>query len=160
MRADFVNPFLRAADEVLESELGEAPKRGQISVRKSAYTTDHVSAVVAVTGTVSGMVIYSMSEPTACGIVEHVLGSPCPQFNTLAQSGIGELGNVITGRAATLLAEAGFPSNLLPPRLITGSGVLVSKVDQQRLIIPLITPRGRVEIQVVLSEAARLARAA
>jgi chemotaxis protein CheX len=152
MRADFVNPFLRAADEVLESELGEPPKRGQISVRKSAYTTDFVSAIVAVTGHVQGLVIYSMSEQTACGIVQHLLGSPVVEFDSMAQSGIGELGNVITGRAAALLAEAGFPSDLLPPRLITGAGVLVSGVDHQRLVIPLLTHRGQVEIQVAMAE--------
>src|SRR6266545_1439020 len=152
MRADFVNPFLRAADEVLESELGEAPTRGSVSVRKSAYTTDFVSAVVAVTGSVNGMVIYSMSEQTACGIVSQMLGSASPAFDAMAQSGISELGNVITGRAATLLAEPGWPSNLLPPRLVTGAGILISGVDQQRLVIPLLTPRGAVEIQVVLTE--------
>jgi chemotaxis protein CheX len=77
------------------------------------------------------------------------------EFDALAQSGIGEIGNVITGRAAVLLAEAGYPSDLAPPMLIVGRGTLVTTLDMQRLVIPLETQFGRIEIQVAL----RLAQA-
>jgi chemotaxis protein CheX len=150
MRAEFVNPFLQAASEVLETELGAEPTLGAIGLRRSAYTTDEVTAVVQVTGTIAGIVLYGMPERTARAIVQHLQGSPCEQFDAFAQSGISELGNVITGRATTLLAVAGFPSNLAPPQLILGRGRMVSQVDQQRLVIPLETPLGPILIQVVL----------
>ena len=91
-----------------------------------------------------------MPERTARAIVEHLQGSPCEEFDALAQSGISELGNVITGRATTLLAGAGFPSHLVPPLLMLGRGRMVSQLDQQRLVIPLDTAFGRISIQVVL----------
>ena len=50
MRAEVINPFLQAATEVLESELGTTPSRGSIGLQRSAYTSDEVTAVVAVTG--------------------------------------------------------------------------------------------------------------
>ena len=150
MRAEFVNPFLQAASEVLETELGTEPTRGAIGVRKSAYTTEEVTAVVEVTGTIAGLVLYGMPEKTARAIVQHLQGSPCDEFDAVAQSGISELGNVITGRATSLLAEAGFPSSLAPPLLMLGRGRMVSRIDQQRLVIPLETPLGPINIQVVL----------
>ena len=122
MRAEFINPFLHAACEVLESELGAAPHRGSIGLQRSAYTTDEVTAVVGVTGNVAGMVLYSMTEETARSIVAKMMGQDFPEFDALAQSGIAEIGNVITGRAAVLLAEAGFPSDLAPPMLLIGRG--------------------------------------
>jgi chemotaxis protein CheX len=150
MRAEFINPFLQAANEVLESELGATPQRGQVGLQKSAYTTDDVTAVVGVTGSVAGMVLYVMTEATARAIVSKMMGQDFEEFDALAQSGIGEIGNVITGRAAVLLAEAGYPSDLAPPMLIVGRGTLVTTLDMQRLVIPLETELGRIEIQVAL----------
>ena len=152
MRVEFVNPFIDAAREVLESELGQDAARGKISLNKSAYTTDDITALVGVTGEVTGMVLYSLSDATARGIVAHIMGQEFPEFDELAQSGIGELGNVITGRAAILLAEAGFRSNISPPTLIIGRGTMVSTLDLNRLVVPLETPYGALEIQVVLKE--------
>ena len=152
MRVEFVNPFIEAAREVIESELGGETERGNIRLHKSAYTTDEVTALVGVTGRVAGMVLYSMSEATALAIVSRLLGQEFPHFDALAQSGIGELGNVITGRAGVLLAEAGYPSNITPPALVIGKGTLVTTLDLNRLVFPLTTELGVIEIQVVLRE--------
>lgn len=150
MKVEFVNPFINAAREVLESELGGAMTRGNIRLQKSAYTTDEVTALVGVTGAVNGMVLYSLSEQTAMGIVGRMLGQEFTEFDELAQSGIGEMGNVITGRAGVLLAEAGYPSNITPPALVIGKGTMVTTLDLNRLVFPLETEVGTLEIQVVL----------
>jgi chemotaxis protein CheX len=150
MRAEVINPFLQATNEVLESELGAAPTRGQIGLQRSAYTSDEVTAVVAVTGNVAGMVLLAMSEETARGVVSKMMGQDFDEFDALAQSGIAEVGNVITGRAAVLLADAGFPSDLAPPMLLVGRGTLISTLDVQRLVIPVETEFGKIEVQVAL----------
>ena len=71
-------------------------------------------------------------------------------LDALAQSGIAEIGNVITGRAAVLLSEAGFPSDLAPPMLLIGRGTMISTLDVQRLVIPMETEFGNIEIQAAL----------
>ena len=160
MRAEFINPFLQAATEVLEAELGTAPMRGSVGLQRSSYTSDDVTAVVAVTGSIAGMVMYAMTEDTARGIVSRIMGQDFDQFDVLAQSGIAEIGNVITGRAAVLLTEAGFPSDLAPPMLVVGSNSLISTLDVQRLVIPMETELGKVEIQVALRVASATSRRA
>ena len=160
MRAEFINPFLQAATEVLESELGSKPARGSIGLQRSAYTSDDVTAVVAVAGEISGMVMFAMTEETARAMVSRMMGQEFPEFDQLAQSGIAEIGNVITGRAAILLAEAGFPSDLAPPMLLVGRNTMISTLDVQRLVIPLETELGKIEIQVALKLAGAAARRA
>ena len=150
MRAEFINPFLQAAGEVLESELGTPPQRGSIGLQRSPYTSDEVTAVVAVTGDVAGMVLFAMSLDTARGVVSKMMGQEFEEFDALAQSGIAEIGNVITGRAAVLLSEAGFPSDLAPPMLLIGRGTMISTLDVQRLVIPMETEFGSIEIQAAL----------
>jgi len=152
MKVEFVNPFIQAASEVLESELGGEARRGSLRMQKSAVTTDEVTALLGVTGAVAGVVLYSMSQDTARGIVSRMLGQDFEEFDELAQSGIGEMGNVITGRAGVLLAEAGFPSNITPPALVIGKNTMVTTLDLNRLVFPLETDVGTLEIQVVLRE--------
>jgi chemotaxis protein CheX len=153
MKVEFVNPFIQAATDVLESELGGEAQRGNLRMQKSAFTTDEVTALLCVTGTVTGMVLYSMSQKTALSILSRMLGSPMDEFDAVAQSGIGELGNVITGRAGVLLADAGYPSNITPPALVVGKGTMVTTLDLNRLVFPLETEFGNLEVQVVLKAA-------
>jgi chemotaxis protein CheX len=150
VKVEFVNPFIQAATEVLESELGAQAERGNLRLQKSSITTDEVTALVGVTGTVSGMVMYSMSQETALGIVTRLMKQNFADFDALAQSGIGELGNVITGRAGVLLSEAGYPSNITPPALVVGKGTMVTTLDLNRLVFPLETDVGSLEVQIVL----------
>jgi chemotaxis protein CheX len=153
VKVEFVNPFIQAAREVLESELGGEVQRGNLRLQKSAFTTDEITALVGVTGKVSGMVLYSMRESTALGLVSRIMGQQFADFDALAQSGIGEVGNVITGRAGVLLSEAGYPSNITPPALVVGKGTMVTTLDLNRLVFPLETEVGNLEVHVVLKAA-------
>lgn len=154
MKVEFVNPFIQAATEVLESELGGESQRGELRLQKSAVTTDEVTAIVCVTGTVAGLVLYSMNETTALAIVSRTMNQDFREFDALAQSGIGELGNVITGRAGVLLSQAGYPSNMTPPAVVVGKGTMVTTLDLSRLVLPLETAVGGLEVQIVLRAAA------
>ena len=153
MKVEFVNPFIEAACEVLESELGGEARRGEVRLQKSAITTDEVTALVGVTGTVSGLVLYSMSLATAVALASRMMGQEFQELDALAQSGIGELGNVITGRAGVLLSEAGYPSNITPPALVVGRGTMVTTLDLNRLVFTLQTEVGDLEVQLVLRAA-------
>jgi chemotaxis protein CheX len=153
VKVEFVNPFIQAASEVLDSELGGEAQRGEVRLQKSAFTTDEVTALVGVTGTVSGLVLYSMSRATAVALASRMMGQEFAELDTLAQSGIGELGNVITGRAGVLLSEAGYPSNITPPALVVGRGTMVTTLDLNRLVFTLQTEVGDLEVQLVLRAA-------
>jgi chemotaxis protein CheX len=154
VKVEFVSPFIDAASEVLESELGGAVRRGALRLHKSAVTTDEVTAIVGVTGTVNGLVLYSMSQATALAIVSRSMDRDFQEFDALAQSGIGELGNVITGRAGVLLSEAGYASNISPPSVVVGKDTLVTTLDLNRLVLPLQTELGGLEVQIVLRASA------
>ena len=154
MKVEIVNPFIQAATEVLESELGGESQRGELRLHKSAVTTDEVTAIVGVTGTVMGLVLYSMNETTALAILSRTMNQDFGEFDALAQSGIGELGNVITGRTGVLLSQAGYPSNMTPPAVVVGTGTMVTTLDLNRLVLPLETAVGSLEVQIVLRPAA------
>lgn len=153
MNVQFLNPFIEAAYVVLETELGLTPKRGQLSLRRSAATAEEISVLISMVGQVNGVVLYGLSEATGIEIVSRILGQPFEEFDALAQSGIGELGNVITGQAGKRLAEAGFEVKISPPTMVLGKGTLISTLDFERLHVPLETEIGTIQIHLALREA-------
>ena len=154
MDVRFLNPFVEAAFEVLRAEMGVIAERGTVSLQRSACTADDVTAMIALVGDVEGMVLYGMSEATAIAMVSRILGQPFESFDELAQSGIGELSNVITGQASMRLAEAGFEAKISPPTLVIGAGTTISTLDFQRLVVPLHTELGDVYVHLALRERA------
>jgi chemotaxis protein CheX len=150
MRADIAQPFLLAAKGVLEQELGGNVGRGPVSVERGDFTAGEVTAVVGVTGALSGAIMYRMSETTALALVSRMMGQQFGELDALARSGIGELGNVITGRAGVLLEQSGVRSDIAPPMLICGRGGLMSNLDIPRLLVPLDTKVGQIDLQIAL----------
>ena len=150
MDVRFLNPFVESVFVVLEAELSIGAQRGELSLRRSAYTTDEVTVAVYLTGQVQGVVLYGMSEKTALEIVSQILGEKFEYLDDLAQSGIGELGNVITGQASVRLSEAGYESKLSPPKVILQKSAMISNVDFDRILVPVKTEIGEIIVQIAL----------
>jgi len=152
MNVKFLNPFIDAAIEVLQAEVNLKVNRGGLDLQKSALTTDDVTILIHLVGGVYGLVLFSMPETTGMRIVSSIMGQEFTQFTSLAQSGVAELGNVITGRATIKLYQAGFQSNISPPAVITGKGVQISTLDFPRIVVPLSTDMGNLTIHLALRE--------
>ncbi len=152
MNVKFLNPFVEAAFEVLKMETGCTITRGDLNLEKSLYITDDVTVIIALVGMVNGTVFYSMSKNTAKKLASKLMGEQFDEFNSLAQSGIAEIGNVITGRASIKLAESGFESTISPPTLIQGRGASISTLDYPRIILPMGSELGEILIHLSLRQ--------
>lgn len=150
LKAGLVNPFLESAYKFLQNEINMEVTRGQLRLESSKATSGEVNVALGVAGEAEGIVLYSMSEKTAKAIAAALLDEPVPVFNELAESSIAEMGNIITGQAASGLEEHGYTCKLTPPTIIAGKGVMISTVDIQRLVIPIELPVGFIEISVAL----------
>lgn len=119
-------------------------------MEKGDFAAGEVTAVVGVTGSLSGAIMYRMSEATALAIVGQMMGRKFDELDALARSGVGELGNVMTGRAGVLLERAGVRAQIAPPMLIVGRGGVMSSLDIPRLLVPLETRAGGIDLQIAL----------
>lgn len=151
-RAEHLEPFVAAARAVLEQELNSEVEAGRLALAATTCTTHEVTAIIGITGQLTGMAMYGMSEATALAIVGQLMGAPCDQLDELALSGIGELANVITGGATTLLAQLDLDVDIAPPMLLQGAGSRISTAGIQRLVVPLVTALGTVEAQLAIKE--------
>ncbi len=103
MKAEYLNPFLMASNSVLEMVLGSRPVQGTLAAQPTTGSSHECSVVCGVTGQVQGQVIYGMSYETADNIASAMLGQKIEEFDALASSALGELGNMISGNAMQFL---------------------------------------------------------
>jgi len=152
MSLDFLNPFLKAATSVLASEVGAHVDRGTVTLANTGRTPHDVTVLLSVVGDIQGIVLYSMDIGMALAMVSRMLGEKCEEFDELAQSGIAEMGNVITGVVTTYLAEAGYRCSISVPTLVIGKGTMLSTLGFKRMVIPLTTELGLMSIHIALRE--------
>ena len=112
MNVKFLNPFVEAASEVLMAEVQATVTRGNLTMQKSALTTDDITVLIHLVGQVQGVVLLEMPIATGLAMVSRMMDQDFTEFNNLAQSGVAELGNVITGRATVKLSENGYQSTI------------------------------------------------
>jgi len=152
MNVKFLNPFIEAADEVLQAETQTKLSRGTLGLEKEPYVTNDVTVIISMVGRIEGTVFYSLDEKTALELASRMLGESLDAFDNLAQSGIAELGNVITGRASVLLSNNGYEATISPPTLLKGAGAVINTLDYPRLVVPLVGECGAVTIHLALRE--------
>lgn len=152
MDVKLLNPFVQAAVEVLKAEVGAEVSRGDVSLQKSSLTSDDITVLLNLIGDVYGVVMYGMSMSTGLGMVSNIMGQKFGELSPLAQSGVAELGNVISGRATIRFAEAGYKSNISTPTVLIGSGIQISTLDFPRIVVPLETEHGCFTAHLALKE--------
>lgn len=152
MNVKFLNPFVDAAAEVLKAEAKVTITKGNLTLQKSALTTDEVTVLINLIGQVQGVVLFGLSEKLGMSLVSKMMEQPFEKFDSLAQSGVAELGNVISGRATVMLSEAGYQSTISPPTMITGKSVQISTLDFPRIVVPLTCEYGDMVIHLALRE--------
>lgn len=150
MRTDIFNAFIVAAGEVLVSEANLQINRGPLTLERDAYVTNDVSVLISLVGDVWGIAVISLGFDTAKAITSRILDQEMNEFSELAQSGVGELGNVVVGRASTKLAEQGYRTDISVPTLIVGKGSRISTLGIDRLIVPLETELGIIRLDLAL----------
>ncbi len=161
MRAEYVSPFAEAARSCFQTLINASAERGALSARPQLFTTQQINIVCGITGSVEGLVIYGMSMVTADKIASRMIGAPVVTFDGLAASAIAELGNMISGNAASILSSAGYSVDITPPTIIRGTNVKVTTLNVPALVIPLDLPDiGAFEVNVSLRERITMAMAA
>ena len=154
MKVQIVNRYVQAAVEVIGKETGQPVGRGGIHLEGNPYTTEDVTAVIGVTGQLTGSIYLSMAHDVALTLISSVLGQKSSELDELAQSGIAEMANVIAGTAGINLESDGVSTTINPPMVLVGRGARLTTLEIQRLVVPLATSCGELNLHVSLREAA------
>ncbi len=152
MRVEYINPFVEAAFNVLKEVLNTDVKRGELYLKSTSQPVMGVAALVGLAGNVEGRVLFDMSFDTALAVASDMNGEKLEKLDDLAKATITELANMITAQAVTKLHELGFTFDLTPPAIFTGENMEVSDSEVEALIVPMVLPQGKIEINVAVRE--------
>jgi len=153
VKVEYVNPFILSAANVFEEIAALHSERGRLQLKDPNSPYRDVCAILGVIGRVHGQVIYGFDEPTAKGVVSRMMmGAEILEFDEMARSALGELGNIITGKASVALESAGYPIEISPPTLVMAENVRISSLKIPMIVVPLETECGQIDIYGGLEE--------
>lgn len=154
MRLEHINPVVKAALDVLRAELATEVKRGPVSVKRDPGQGHDLTVLIAVTGALEGMLAYALDKDVACRMASSMMGEQFTELDELVQSGIAEIGNVISGRAMMILANQGLETQIAPPVLLIGNDTKISTLSIPRLLVPIELEFGTIHMHIALKSAA------
>ena len=140
MKVEYINPFIESASQVLEEIASLKSERGALKMKDPNKPFRDVCVILGLIGQVNGQVVYGFDESTARSVVSKMMmGAEVIEFDEMARSALGELGNIITGKASVGLEEAGFPIEISPPTLVMATNVRISSLNIPIIVVPLDT---------------------
>ncbi|HZV00703.1 MAG TPA: chemotaxis protein CheX [Planctomycetota bacterium] len=151
---EVAGPFMRAVEETFEKMLACAVSAGRVAEREAPSPRD-ISAVVGFTGGRRGAVVLSLGEHTACRIVSRFAGEPVEETGPVVYDGVGEILNIIAGRAKTALSKETSSIDMSLPTIVRGREHEVHKhKDAPTLLLPFSSELGEFELVLILERPA------
>lgn len=150
MKAEYINPFIQGAQNVLVSVCNENAHLGKVYIKNKPYN-ESVFVAINIIGELKGKVLFSMDEKTACSIASKMMmNMPVAQLDDMSKSALCELSNMISGHVATIFSSLGKNVDIETPNFFTTSEV----IDNEKLLcVPLSLSSGEnFEINVWVSE--------
>ncbi|MFZ5774097.1 MAG: chemotaxis protein CheX [Thermodesulfobacteriota bacterium] len=145
MKAEFINPFLQATKNVIET-MAQTPVTAQKPALKEGKTSyGEVTGIIGMTSDdITGSMIVSFTEKCILSIVANMLMEEAkPKIDAEVVDAVGELTNMICGGAKAQLAKIDHKFDLATPTMVVGKGVEISYYSEApTIVIPFETANG------------------
>ena len=155
MKAEFINPFLTATKNVLETMCQTTVKASKPQLKKDTMSYGEVTGIIGMASEkVTGCMVLSFSEACILKIVANMLyEDPKSKIDEEIVDAVGELTNMICGGAKSQLAKLNHKFDLATPTMVVGKGVEISyHTEAPTIIIPFSTDCGEFVIEANLAE--------
>ena len=155
MKAEYINPFLSATKNVLETMCQTAVTAQKPYLKENTCSFGDVSGIVGMASdTVTGCMVLSFTESCILQIVAKMLyEDPKSTIDEDIIDAVGELTNMICGGARAQLAKLNSQFDLATPTMIKGKGVEISYFSEApTIVIPFSTDDGGFVVEANLAQ--------
>jgi len=153
MDVHFINPFIEATLNVLETMASTKAKAGKPYLKKDQVARGDVSGIIGLTGDTRGTISVSFTEKSILPIVSNMVGEKIKELNEEIKDAVGEITNMISGQARKRLDELGKPLRAAIPSVIMGKNHTITHVTTHPIIaIPFTTDNGEFTVEVCFEE--------
>lgn len=150
MKAEYINPFVNCTMNVFKTMLDMKPVKGKLRLKEDNKTQHDISGIIGLSGKASGTVVLCFEKKVAFKVVEGLLKSPVNDINSDVTDAIGEMANMVAGRAKVELNKFGFDISISVPSVIIGNHSVASPRDIPTIIIPFTCEHGEFSVEVSL----------
>ncbi len=141
MKAEFINPFLKATINVLSTTASMDPKPGKPGIKEGETTRGDITGI---TGHAEGSMSVTFSEECALAIVRNMTGEDLTELNEDVADAVGELTNTISGDARSQLQKMGYSFTAAIPTIVRGKNHTAKHIATggSTVCIPFSTEHG------------------
>jgi Predicted inhibitor of MCP methylation, homolog of CheC len=142
----YVDTIFEGSNYVIRQITGSEVIKGAIHMEKPVYSSNDVSIIIGVNGSLNGHVMFSMSELLAFKITSMIIGQDVVNsLDEMTKSCLSEMGNMIMGYTSGIFFEKGIAADITPPAIITGKDVCIS-TDKSEIAfcLPVVFEDGHV----------------
>ena len=152
MRADYVNPFYQATNDVLNNMLELTTERGELDVVEDIIPGKEANVNIGITGNLKGSVLFSFPKDMTLEIVRIMSGMELEELDSFVTSALGEVANIISGNAVTNLKNQNYDCDIVPPQIFIGQSNSISMATDKALVLPINTDIGVFDINISIKE--------
>ncbi len=154
---DFINPFLVAVVDVLGTMANVQATPGKPYINRKRITSCDITGLIGITGHSSGAMSLSLDEGAILQIVNNMLYESYEELNDEIGDAVGELTNMIAGKARGELSKQGMTFKASTPTVVQGRGLVVRHVTGAPILaIPFTTPAGELVVEVSFAKCEEL----
>lgn len=146
MDVSFINHFISSTSTVFSTMLSCPIKRASLELKEHRHPTHEVSAVIGLSGRISGSVVLSMEEQVALKAAGEMMFTEYTNVDSEVFDAIGELANMVAGGAKAELAEMDLSLGL--PNVVVGSKSIYFPADVRPVSVGFETPWGAMALDV------------
>jgi chemotaxis protein CheX len=118
MRVEFINPFIASLDNAFVTMFGLRVQRGPVSLKNGNSPYHEISGIIGLSGHAVGTVVLSVSKSLALRACSALLMTETTEINADVVDTVGELTNMVAGRAKAQLEQYQLMVSL--PSVVTG----------------------------------------
>ncbi|HOC91885.1 MAG TPA: chemotaxis protein CheX [bacterium] len=159
VEADFVNPFLAALHQTLQSMGHTSARKGCLSLVKSDKINGDALVYLRVDGAIKGLVVLQLPEIVAKKLISIFLfGLPVFELDEMAKNCLREFSLRISELARGQLVKKGYLANVFSQ--ISVQKPIEFSRDRQFLVVPLETDHGefKVYFNVIKTDPSKIAQ--
>ena len=151
MDVKFINPFIHATVEVMETMAFVKPAAGKPFAKTDEIARGEISGIIGMTGDAIGSLAMSFTEACIIGIVDKMLGEKHKEMNKAVLDAVGELTNMISGSARKMMEKDDLKVFAAIPTIVFGRAHTVRHVVKgPSIVIPFGTDFGEFVIDILL----------
>ncbi len=153
MDAAMVNPFIEGTLYILDTTASVKAMAGTCYVKTDTLTPGDISAVLSITGDLTGSACLCFTEKSILGIVSAMFGEPMTRMDEEIVDAVGEIGNMVSGHVTTKMTEMGKNVGVKLQAVKTGREHGAAHAGRV-LVLPFKTTKGDLFIEVCFQGAA------